>query len=39
MTADLAFAQFLDWCCQRFAKHPAYRRTLRRELPEEVAHG
>jgi len=33
MTADLAMATFLDWCCRRFAKSPDYRRTLRRELP------
>lgn len=30
---DLAFAEFLDWCCGRFAKSPSYRRALRREIP------
>lgn len=31
-SADMAFAEFLDWCCGRYAKRPDYRRTLRREL-------
>ena len=36
MNTDLAFAEFLDWCCQRFAKQPSYRRALRRELPKSA---
>lgn len=33
-TSDEVFAEFIDRCCARFARHPAYRRKLLRELPE-----
>lgn len=33
-SSDMVFAEFLDWCCGRYAKRPEYRRTLRRELPD-----
>lgn len=33
MTADYAFAEFIDRCCWRYTKHPAYRRQLENERP------
>jgi len=34
MSATMAFAEFLDRCCARYAKEPNYRRALERERPE-----
>jgi hypothetical protein len=33
VTADYAFAEFIDRCCWRYTKHPAYRRQLENERP------
>jgi hypothetical protein len=30
----MAFAEFLDRCCQRYVKQPSYRRTLENERPD-----
>lgn len=30
---SIAFAEFIDFCCGRYAKSQAYRRTLDRERP------
>lgn len=34
MSSDLAFADFMDRCCWRYVKQPAYRRTIENERPE-----
>lgn len=37
-SADMAFAEYLDWCCGRYAKSQSYRRTLDREKPTPPQH-
>lgn len=33
MTADMAFAEFIDRCCWLYTKRPTYRQALERERP------
>lgn len=37
MTADMAFAVFMDTCASRYARDASYRRALDRERASEVA--
>jgi hypothetical protein len=32
-STDLAFAEYLDWCCGRYAKSHSFRRKLEHERP------
>lgn len=37
LTADMAFAVFMDACASRYARDASYRRALDRERASEVA--